>query len=90
MVLIWIHLSQSFTQYLQYLTDPIKNLIFSINFQIPDEVVDEVEQCNDQLKLRDGELLSLLKKLATILSDEEYMAELLEINNLVVQLSAGT
>lgn len=57
--------------------------------KIPDEVVDEVEQCNDQLHLRDGELLFILKKLATILSDEEYMADLLEINNMVVQLSAG-
>lgn len=61
-----------------------------INFQIPDEVVEEVEQCNEQLHYRDGELLSILKKLATIVCDEEYMAEVLDINNLVVQLSAGT
>ncbi|KAH9640333.1 hypothetical protein HF086_001685 [Spodoptera exigua] len=57
--------------------------------EIPDEVVDEVEQCNDQLRLRDGELLSILNKLATIMSDEEYMVELMEINDKIVQLSAG-
>ncbi|XP_023944717.2 uncharacterized protein LOC112050645 [Bicyclus anynana] len=57
--------------------------------KIPDEVVNDVEECNDQLRLRDGELLSLLKKLATIMSDEEFMDELLEINDKVVQLSAG-
>lgn len=58
--------------------------------KIPDEVVDEVEQCNDQLRLRDGELLSILQRLATIIADDEYMAELLEVNNKIVQLSAGT
>ncbi|XP_049876406.1 uncharacterized protein LOC126374004 [Pectinophora gossypiella] len=57
--------------------------------KIPDEVVDEVEQCNDQLRLRDGELLSILKRLATIVSDDEYMEELLEVNNKIVQLSVG-
>lgn len=57
--------------------------------KIPDEVVDEVEQCNDQLRLRDGELLSILNKLATIMADEEYMVELQEINDKIVQLSAG-
>ncbi|XP_034834882.1 uncharacterized protein [Maniola hyperantus] len=57
--------------------------------KIPDEVVDEVEQCNDQMRLRDGELLSMLKKLATIMTDKEFMEELLEINDRVVQLSAG-
>ncbi|XP_013148051.1 PREDICTED: uncharacterized protein LOC106110697 [Papilio polytes] len=57
--------------------------------KIPDEVVDEVEQCNDQLRLRDGELLSVLKKLATIMADQEYMAELLQVNDRIVQLSAG-
>lgn len=56
---------------------------------IPDEVVDEVEQCNDQLHLRDGELLSIINKLATIMADEEYMVELQEINDKIVQLSAG-
>ncbi|XP_037972992.2 uncharacterized protein LOC119693476 [Plutella xylostella] len=55
--------------------------------KIPDEVVDEVEQCNDQLKLRDGELLSTLKKLATIMADQEYMEEILAINAKVVELS---
>lgn len=59
------------------------------SFQIPDEVVDEVEQCNDQLHLRDGELLSILNRLATIMADQEYVAEVLEINNKVVQLSAA-
>ncbi|XP_059054883.1 uncharacterized protein LOC131848937 [Achroia grisella] len=58
--------------------------------KIPDEFVDEVEQCNDQLHLRDGELLSILQRLATIIADEEYMTELLDINNKIVQLSAGT
>ncbi|XP_026318409.1 uncharacterized protein LOC113229130 [Hyposmocoma kahamanoa] len=57
--------------------------------KIPDELVDEVEQCNDQLRLRDGELLSILNRLATIINDEEYIAELLEVNNRIVQLSAG-
>lgn len=57
--------------------------------KIPDEIVDEVEQCNDQLRLRDGELLSILNRLATIMADEEYMTELLEVNNQIVQLSAG-
>ncbi|KAL0871471.1 hypothetical protein ABMA27_005192 [Loxostege sticticalis] len=57
--------------------------------KIPDEVVDEVEQCNDQLHLRDGELLSILNRLATIMADQEYVAEVLEINNKVVQLSAA-
>ncbi|CAB3230498.1 unnamed protein product [Arctia plantaginis] len=57
--------------------------------KIPDEVVDEVEQCNDQLRLRDGELLSILNRLAHIMADEEYMTELLDINNQIVQLSAG-
>ncbi|GBP08937.1 hypothetical protein EVAR_78311_1 [Eumeta japonica] len=57
--------------------------------KIPDEVVDEVEQCNDQLRLRDGELLSLLNKLAQIMADQEYMAEVLQVNNEIVQLSAG-
>lgn len=57
--------------------------------KIPDEVVDEVEQCNEQLRMRDGELLSILNRLAAILTDEEYMAELLEVNNRIVQLSAG-
>ncbi|WP_159189361.1 hypothetical protein, partial [Klebsiella pneumoniae] len=57
--------------------------------KIPDEIVEEVEQCNDQLRLRDGELLSILNKLATILADEEYMTELLEVNNQIVQLSAA-
>lgn len=52
-------------------------------------MVDEVEQCNDQLHLRDGELLSVLKKLATIMADQEYMAELLQVNDRIVQLSAG-
>lgn len=56
---------------------------------IPDEVVDEVEQCNDQLRLRDGELLSILNRLATVMADEEYMSELLDINTKIVQLSAG-
>ncbi|KAJ2940383.1 hypothetical protein O0L34_g60 [Tuta absoluta] len=56
---------------------------------IPDEVVDEVEQCCEQLRLRDGELLSILKRLATIVSDEEYMTELLDINSKIVELSAG-
>lgn len=51
--------------------------------------MDDVEQCNDQLRLRDGELLSILNRLATILTDEEYVAEVLEINDRVVQLSAG-
>ncbi|CAH0725494.1 unnamed protein product, partial [Brenthis ino] len=58
--------------------------------KIPDEVVDEVEQCNDQLHLKDGELLSTLKKLASIMADEDYMSELLEVNDKIVQLSAGT
>lgn len=49
-----------------------------------------MEQCNDQLHLKDGELLSILKKLATIMADEEYMAELLGVNDKIVQLSAGT
>ncbi|KAJ0174457.1 hypothetical protein K1T71_009565 [Dendrolimus kikuchii] len=57
--------------------------------KIPDEVVDEVEQCNDQLRLRDGELLSILKRLATILADEEYMAEVLSVNKKIVDLSSG-
>ncbi|XP_041982309.1 uncharacterized protein LOC121735532 [Aricia agestis] len=57
--------------------------------KIPDEVVDEVEQCNDQLHLRDGELLSILKKLATIMADEEYMSELQDVNQKIVELSAG-
>ncbi|CAH2044211.1 unnamed protein product, partial [Iphiclides podalirius] len=57
--------------------------------KIPDEVVCEVEQCNEQLRLRDGELLSVLKKLATIMADQEYMTELLQINDRIVQLSAG-
>ncbi|XP_075980148.1 uncharacterized protein LOC142979221 [Anticarsia gemmatalis] len=57
--------------------------------KIPDEVVDEVEQCNDQLRLRDGELLSILNRLATIMADEEYMTELLAVNDKIVQLSAG-
>ncbi|XP_039756090.1 uncharacterized protein LOC120630854 [Pararge aegeria] len=57
--------------------------------KIPEEVVDDVEECNDQLRLRDGELLSVLKKLATIMTDEEFVAEMLEINDRVVQLSAG-
>lgn len=64
----------------------------NVNFnclQIPDDVVEEVDQCNEQLRLKDGELLSILKRLATIVTDEEYMAELLAINNKVVQLSAG-
>lgn len=61
----------------------------TVPFQIPDEVVDEVEQCNDQLRLRDGELLAILKKLATIMTDEEFVTELLDINDRVVQLSAG-
>lgn len=52
-------------------------------------MVDDVEQCNDQLRLRDGELLSILKRLATIMADEEYMSELVEINKEIVQLSAG-
>lgn len=51
--------------------------------------MDEVEQCNDQLHLRDGELLSILNRLATIVTDDEYMPELLEVNNRIVQLSAG-
>lgn len=53
-------------------------------------MVDEVEQCNDQLHLKDGELLRILKKLANIMDDAEYMAELLEVNDKIVQLSAGT
>ncbi|OWR52201.1 uncharacterized protein LOC116771170 [Danaus plexippus] len=57
--------------------------------KIPDEVVDEVEQCNDQLRLKDGELLCILKRLATIMADEEYMTELLDINNKITELSAG-
>ncbi|CAG4942703.1 unnamed protein product [Parnassius apollo] len=57
--------------------------------KIPDEVVSEVEQCNEQLRLRDGELLSTLKRLATIMADQEYMTELLEVNDRIVQLSAG-
>lgn len=57
--------------------------------QIPDEVVEEVEQCNEQLRLRDGELLSILQRLATIMSDDEYMTELLDVNQKIVQLSAG-
>ncbi|XP_063829666.1 uncharacterized protein LOC135078988 isoform X1 [Ostrinia nubilalis] len=57
--------------------------------KIPDEVVDEVEQCNDQLHLRDGELLSILNRLANIMADQEYVAEHLEINEKVVQLSAA-
>ncbi|CAH4029877.1 unnamed protein product [Pieris brassicae] len=57
--------------------------------KIPDELVDEVEQCNEQLRMRDGELLSILKKLASIMSDQEYMKELLEINGKIVHLSAG-
>ena len=57
--------------------------------KIPDNVVDDVEQCNDQMHLRDGELLSILNRLATILADQEYVAEVLEINDKVVQLSAG-
>lgn len=48
-----------------------------------------MEQCNDQLRLRDGELLSILNRLAHIMADEEYMTELLDINNQIVQLSAG-
>ncbi|CAH2093228.1 unnamed protein product [Euphydryas editha] len=58
--------------------------------KIPDEVVDDVEQCNDQLHLKDGELLSILKLLATIMTDEEYMTELLAINDKIVQLSAAS
>lgn len=57
--------------------------------KIPDELVDDVEQCNDQLRLKDGELLSILNRLATIMTDEEYMTELLEINAKIVQLSAA-
>ncbi|XP_053610623.1 uncharacterized protein LOC128675326 [Plodia interpunctella] len=57
--------------------------------KIPDAVVEEVDQCNDQLRLRDGELLSILKRLAHIMAEEEYMAELLDVNSKIVQLSAG-
>ncbi|XP_063386682.1 uncharacterized protein LOC134672654 [Cydia fagiglandana] len=57
--------------------------------KIPDEVVEEVDQCNEQLRLKDGELLSILKRLATVVTDEEYMAEVLAVNNKIVQLSAG-
>ncbi|VVC94557.1 uncharacterized protein LOC126973901 [Leptidea sinapis] len=57
--------------------------------KIPEELVNEVEQCNEQLRLRDGELLSTLNKLATIMADEEYVKELLAINSKVVELSAG-
>ncbi|RVE48013.1 hypothetical protein evm_007325 [Chilo suppressalis] len=57
--------------------------------KIPDNVVDDVEQCNDQLHLRDGELLSILNRLATIMADQEYVTEVLDINDKVVQLSAG-
>ncbi|CAG9788919.1 unnamed protein product [Diatraea saccharalis] len=57
--------------------------------KIPDDVVEDVDQCNDQLRLRDGELLSILNRLATIMADQEYVSEVLEINDKVVQLSAG-
>lgn len=65
-------------------------ILVNSSLQIPDVVVQEVEECNDQLHFRDGELLRILKRLSTILTDEEYMAELLEVNNRIVQLSAGT
>ncbi|XP_072944769.1 uncharacterized protein [Epargyreus clarus] len=57
--------------------------------KIPDEVVAEVEECNEQLRMKDGELLSILNRLATVMTDEEYMTELLDINNNIVKLSAG-
>ena len=58
--------------------------------KIPDNVVEEVEQCNEQLHFRDGELLRILNRLAKIMADNEYLTELLDVNAKIVQLSAGT
>lgn len=57
--------------------------------KIPDEVVEEVEQCNEQLRLRDGELLSILNRLANVMADAEFMAEVLAVNEKIVELSAA-
>ncbi|XP_052746845.1 uncharacterized protein LOC112050436 [Bicyclus anynana] len=56
---------------------------------VSDELAGALAQCGEQLRLRDGELLALVGRLATVVADREFLAELLEINERIVQLAAG-
>ncbi|GBP08927.1 hypothetical protein EVAR_78305_1 [Eumeta japonica] len=55
--------------------------------QVPETVVEEIEQCNTQMNYKTGELQSIICRLAHVVSDESFIDQLLAINDDICRLT---
>lgn len=55
--------------------------------QIPESLSEEVELCNAQMNYKDGELMKIIRKVATVMSNQPFIEQMLEINDDICRLS---
>lgn len=48
--------------------------------QIPEEILDEIQLCNNKMNYKEGELLSIIGKLSQVMADQAFIDQMLEIN----------
>ncbi|XP_060804979.1 uncharacterized protein LOC106138810 [Amyelois transitella] len=54
---------------------------------IPDPIKEEIELCNAQMNYKEGELRTIICQLAKVLSNQEFIDQMLEINDDICRLS---
>lgn len=47
---------------------------------IPEEILDEIQLCNNKMNYKEGELLSIIGKLSQVMADQAFIDQMLEIN----------
>ncbi|XP_077294383.1 uncharacterized protein LOC143916951 [Arctopsyche grandis] len=55
---------------------------------VPNIVLEQIVMCNSQMNYEDGELLSLIVKIAETMADTSFISQILSINNEICTLSA--
>ncbi|XP_045500775.1 uncharacterized protein LOC123698237, partial [Colias croceus] len=60
--------------------------IFSDPNNIPNTILEEVELCNNQMNYKEGELLTVICKLARVLADQSFIDQVLEINDEICRM----
>ncbi|XP_039763114.1 uncharacterized protein LOC120635968 [Pararge aegeria] len=55
--------------------------------EIPENVVQDVKECNEQLNMEEGMLMSILNELAVIMSNRNFVSDMLDLNELIRELT---
>lgn len=59
-----------------------------MTFQIPDNVMEHIEQLAPQLEFTTEELVDLLKSIAGVVLDQDFITQVLNINDTINEMSA--